>query len=109
MPLFKVYYTDGSTFTGDAFETPALNVLFIVEKSAEHGRRLISNGDYYVYESHGWEAVDREGMFQYLCDKGPRRILLGRIVPNEQWNAIRAKAESDPDFPPRTSLNSFGQ
>ena len=103
---FRVYYADGSTFDGDAFNAPAMNVLMIVELDKDHGRRIVSGGDYYVWDGQ-WFAVDKEGMFQYLCDAGPRRVLIGRMVDNERWTAIYRRADSDPDFPARTAYGVF--
>lgn len=103
---FKVYYADGTTFSGDAFDAPALNVLLILERDKDHGRRIVSGGDYYVWDGR-WFAVDREGMFQYLCDAGPRRVLLGRMIDGERWVSIYRQAEEDAEFPLRTAYGVF--
>ena len=100
---FKIYYADGTTFTGSPFNAPALNVILILERSKDNGRRVVSGGDYFVWgtKAERWWSVDRPGMFQYLCDLGPRRVLLGRMVDNDIWNGTWRTAMSDPDFPPK--------
>ncbi len=104
---FKVYYKDGSTYSGQEPEnTPVFDVLVIVEGDADHGRRIISNGDYYGWADGRWRAYDYPGLIQYLKDPGWKRVLLGVMVNGELWNKIYARANSDNDFPPRTAYNS---
>lgn len=101
--MFRIYYADGSTFDGDAFNAPFFGVLLILEKDKEHGRRIVSNGDYYVWENTRWRAKDFIGMIDYLQQPGAKRVIAGRMVDNDAWNAAYAIADSDPDFPIRTA------
>lgn len=104
---FKVYYDNGATYTGDPFLAPALRVLVIVEENQEHGRKLVSGGDYYVWEKEHWYAVDYPGMIQYLVSPGPRRVLLGIMVEGNLWNATMKEARNDPDFPSQTAYHVY--
>jgi hypothetical protein len=99
--MFKVFYADGSTYTGDAFDAPAWGVLLIAETDKDHGRRIVSNGDYYVWEER-WRAKDFVGLIDYLAQPGPRKVLIGRMVDNEIWNETFKRANEDADFPART-------
>lgn len=102
---FKIYYADGSVYQGDPYAAPALGVLVIVERDPDSGRRLVAEKDYFVWDGKNarWWAVDEMGMHDYLIQPGPRRVLFGRTVPNEEWYAVCRRANADPDFPARTS------
>lgn len=108
MPDFKVFYADGETYTGDAYNAPVLGVLAIVEKDAEHGRRIVSLCDYYCWADRGdglrWWGVDFIGMIDYLMMPGPKRVLIGRLVANPVYSAIYQQAMSDPEFPVKTAF-----
>jgi hypothetical protein len=101
---YKVYYADGSTYTGEPWDAPAFGVLVIVEKDADHGRRLVSAKDYYVWDEKAerWWSVDFIGMVDYLGQPGRKRVLFGRTVSNEEWYRIMRFANEDNDFPTRT-------
>ena len=103
---FRIYYADNSTFNADPFDAPFFGVLFVVETDAEHGRRLVSNGDYYVWDGRWW-ARDFIGMIDYLQQPGPKKVICGRMVANDEWNRIRAIAEKDADFPARTGYGTY--
>lgn len=105
--MFRIYYADGSTYDGDPYCAPALGVLLILENSLEHGRRYVAGGDYYVYESERWYAVDIAGMFQYLTAPGARRILLGVMVENSVWSEVVKRASKDRDFPEKTAFDLY--
>lgn len=106
--MFRVYYADGSTFDGDPFEAPGLGVLLVVEKDEEHGRRIVSGGDYFVWNERWW-AVDQMGMIDYLLQPGPRKVLIGRMVSNEDYRKVYTAADTDADFPVRTAFGVFEQ
>lgn len=101
---FRIYYADGSFYDKDPFGAPALGVLVIVESDNDHGRRIVAGKDYYVWDCKNcrWWTVDYPGMIDYLTQTGPRRILIGRTVPNDEWYAAFKRADEDPDFAERT-------
>jgi len=104
---FKVFYVDGTVYTGTVEATPTDNVLVIVEYSKEHGRRLVTNGDYYCWDEkrQRWFPGDMMHFIQYLREYGMKRVLFGRTVDNEEWNEVMKRATSDPDFPPKTGYD----
>ena len=104
--MFRIYYADGSTFDGEPFDAPFFGVLCIVEKDADHGRRIVTQGDYYVWESR-WRNVDFIGLVDYLAQPGNRKVICGRLVDNDTWNATIKRANEDPDFPERTGTHSY--
>ena len=104
---YKVYYSDGTTYAGDPFKAPAMDVQIILHADKEHGRRMVTGADYYVWEFESWYPVDQIGMFCYLIRPGVKRVLIGHMIPNEQYGVIRAAAEADTDFPERTAYHLF--
>lgn len=105
--MFKVYYANGETYAGDPFEAPAWGALLIVESDPDHGRRIVSNLDYFVWLGHRWRSVDFIGLIDYLAQPGPRKVLIGRMVDNDLWYETWRRAESDPDFLPRTGRHPY--
>lgn len=107
MPEFRIYYADGSTFAGKAWDAPAFGVLVIVERDSEHGRRLVTTGDYYVWRDERWWACDFVGLIDYLAQPGPRKVLIGRMVSNDAFRSAYMAADSDTDFPQRTGYGVY--
>lgn len=113
-PLFKVYYSDLSTFSAytleDVGRTPVYEVLLIVEKDDAHGRKLVSGGDYYVWESENkkWLSCDGETRNMYMAREGlEKRYLIGAMVNHEKWTKAVIMAREDPDFKPQTALHRY--
>ena len=104
---FRIYYADGTTFDGDPFEAPSLDAILAVETDPDHGRRIVSGGDYMIWENDRWWAVDHMGMISYLLRTGPRRVLIGRMLSNEAYRDIYIRADEDADFPTRTAYGAF--
>ena len=100
---FRIYYDDLEPYSGPVFEAPGLGVLCIVELDRDHGRRLVTQGDYYVWRDGRWYGVDYPGLVDYLLQAGPRKVLLGRLVERERFYRAVRQAEEDPDFPVRTA------
>ena len=108
MPDFRVYYADGSTYDGPVESVPIFEVLVIVERDADHGRRLVSGGDFYVWDDGKWLACDQFTMFQYLARPGlNKRVLIGVMVHGDRWNEIARRARYDPDFPDQTGYHVY--
>jgi len=101
---FKVYYSDGSTHASDdPYTTPVPEVVAIVQIDKLHGRRVVAGDDYYIWNETSWYGTDLIGMFQYMMKDGPRRVLYGVMVHEEQWQDIMRLANEDSDFPKRTA------
>jgi len=106
MPDFRVYYDGGATYDGDVWLAPAWGVLCIVEADPDHGRRIVSNGDYYVWQDGRWWDVDYVGLVDYLARPGARKVLIGRLVSNEEYGRAYNAANNDPEFPARTGYGN---
>lgn len=106
---WKVYYEDGTTFSGDASVAPVMGVLVIIEKDPLHGRRIITNADYYVWDDRGegmhWWEADFVGLVDYLIKPGMKRVLIGRLTSNSVFQEVYDKAYNDPDFETKTAFS----
>lgn len=100
---WKIYYDDGTTYTGDPFLAPALGVLIVVHPDPEHGRYFRFNHDYYWFENNRWEGGDLFGLYDYLMRPGCKKVIFGRIVTNERFGEVYNQAMLDMDFAPKTA------
>lgn len=100
---YRIYYSDGTTYSGPVASCPIWEVLLIVERDRDNGRKIVSSGDFYTYTGGRWMAVDYFGMMQYLARDGmEKRVLVGVMVDSDKWNAAMRRAYNDPDFPKKT-------
>jgi hypothetical protein len=103
---WRIYYGDESVYDpGDPYDAPGLNVQMIANGHREHGWSLIRQVDYYwyVHERDEWDGGDIFGLWDYLSQPGPRKVIFGRNASNETFNRILARAVDDPDIPQKTS------
>ena len=100
---YKVYYRDGSTYTGSPENAPILGVALIVQESKENGREIVSHGDYYCWYKERWQSCGYDSMIAYMNEPGWKKYLVGVQMLSEDWNEINRIAEIDLDFPPRTA------
>lgn len=107
--MYKIFYDDGTTYTGDPFNAPVFGALIIVEDDKDHGRQIHAKCDYFCWEDRGdglrWWEADFIGMIDYLSRPGMKRVLIGRLVSNEHWSEIYKQAMNDPDFKPKTAYS----
>lgn len=103
---WKIRYGDGSTFSdldGSAFDAPGLGVVTINVVDPEVGFRVARSADYYCYDPEqftgGWEGVDIFGLWDYLSQPGPRKVVFGRTYQNSVWDEAWQAAKHDPDMP----------
>ena len=101
---WKAYYSDGSTYTGAVEDAPARDVQVIVQSSREHGWQAVSGDDYYIWRETRWIGVDLFGLYDYLIEPGWKRVLFGRTISNNEFDAIWQQAMSDPDMPEKTAF-----
>jgi hypothetical protein len=105
---WRIYYVGGETFCdeqGSPFDAPTLGVQVVLVAEPEVGRMLIAMRDYYWWDvaRSTWFGGDVAGFYQYLMfDKGPKAVLFGRFVTNEEFQSCVKRAMFDPDFPPKS-------
>jgi hypothetical protein len=100
---YKIYYDGGTVYTGAPENAPAFGVLVIVQKNNAHGRYVVSNFDYFVWQGSEWMGCDFIGLVDYLQQSGWKKVLFGRMVEKEYFYDVVRQANDDPDFPPRTA------
>lgn len=94
---WKVYYGDGSTFSGDDGEfslAPARGVQVIVQDHPGVGMELVTGADYYVWGGC-WRGVDIFGLFDYLIEPGMKKVIFGRTITQDEYNKIMRGANLD--------------
>lgn len=101
---WRIYYGDGSSYYGDVELAPGRNVQIIVQSSREHGW-IARTGDFYVYRPGMWFAVDQFGLYDYLLEPGWKKVLFGRMLTNDEYNAIWKMVMSDPNLPKKTGFD----
>lgn len=102
---WRIYYGDGSIFSGDPEGAPARNVQVIVQHCPDHGWQAVSGTDYYVWRGGRWFGVDKFGLYDYLIDPGWKRVLFGRTLTREEYNLIWQQMMADPEMPKKTAFN----
>lgn len=101
---WKIYYGDGSTYTGAVENAPARDVQVIVQSSKKHGWQATSGKDFFVWRGGRWFCVDKFGLYDYLLDPGWKRVLFGRTLTGDEYDAIWQRAMNDPDMPQKTAV-----
>lgn len=98
--MWRIYYADNTKFTsedGSVFDAPARGVQVITQPDKYNGFRTVM-GDYYIFQPWGWEGCDINGLFDYLCEPGPKTVKFGRTIANDDYSRIfqRALDEAKP-------------
>lgn len=113
MVKWKVYYDNEETFSdldGSPYDAPAVGVLVIIQEDKEHGWHSVCGKDYYILDNRGtelkWWCVDHFGLYDYLIQKGAKRVLFGREVENTLFSKIYEKASKDVYFLAKTAFKS---
>lgn len=105
---WRIFYGDGSRYSdadGSPYDAPRLNVQAIVGFHPQNGRYTVSNKDAYWWEpSQGrWRGGDRHGEWIYMLRLGPRVVLYGEQIGDDEYNACISAALTDQDFPEKTA------
>jgi len=101
--VITIYYSDATTYQGPPERAPERDVQVIVQHDADHGWHLTLGSDYYVWRTGAWVGVDLFGLWDYLAAPGWKRVLFGRTIGNEEFQAIYRKAKGE-----RNQLNREG-
>jgi len=108
-----IHYAKGRTFTdqdGSAFDAPPRGVLLIAMEDPDHGRFHQCGTDYYVWDDRGdgdrWWGVDHFGLYDYLEEPGPKKVIFGRTLTNREFNRVYREAEAHGYIPAHTAFAS---
>lgn len=89
---WKIFY-DGGIVHGSEDSgpenAPPRGVLVIVQQDRKNNWTTISGYDYYIWdvERGRWWGADRIGYIDYLLLPGWKRVLFGRMVTSEEFDA----------------------
>ena len=109
--IWKIFYGDGSTYSnldGSPYDAPSDNVQAIVIRDPTIGRGIVAKCDLYWWvesEQQWFGLMDKlgYGLFDYLRQPGPKKVIFGRTVSNADYDAAIKAAIADPDFPPKSA------
>ena len=93
---YRLYYGDGSTYSGDPHFAPPANVQVVAceDITTPTGFNLRHGLDaYYWREDVGWQGCDTAGMWDYLMlHHGPKVVLFGRSLRDDDFWKIVSRA-----------------
>lgn len=103
---WRVYYGDGRRIGADEcdpFKLPAWDVQAIACHDPDpdsKGSQALSGVDYYWWENDQWQGGNFVGLVDYLARPGPRKVLVGRMMPWAAHKRIVNEACQDRDVLP---------
>ena len=105
---WRIWYEGGSSYSnldGSPFDAPPDGVMVIAVRAPAIGRQLFANRDYYWWDTieSFWFGGDIFGLYDYLRRPGPRKVLFGRMVRNEEYQLCAQLALDDPSLPVKSA------
>ena len=99
---WRIYYDDGTTWDhslGLPRDKRRWGVLAILLDQGKGHHRIMSNGDFYLFDGVGWFAVDLFGMADWVVHRLEqiKLVLVGRMVPDERFREVYAQVKLDAD------------
>jgi len=94
-----IYYSNGVTYEGNVANAPTRDVQVIVQPCLGVGWATQHTCDYYVWRNDldEWRGTDLFGLWDYLARDGWKKVLFGRTILTEEYNAIYKRAKVDRD------------
>lgn len=92
--MYRIYYADGSTYSGAPEAAPRRNVIGVATKKPD-GKLGLQYGDprqYYVWHDGGWIGTDLPGLFDYLGVPGEWTVVLQTRSlqrDSDYWNIVQ--------------------
>lgn len=101
---WKIFYSNGSTYSGNPEFAPKTKVQAIIVKDDLIGRRIESSSDQYIYsqERGGWRGVDKYTLYEYLTEPGYKIVLFGSVMIDSDFRKLWDKIANDTDLPPKS-------
>lgn len=104
---WRVYYGDGTTAdntTHALADLPAWDCQMIVQHDDKHNRSTPGGKDFYIYNLRDgiWYPADFTGFLDYIANRFEEvgKVLVGRYIPNDEYEEIVKRVAADPDFLP---------
>ena len=104
---WKIYYGDGNTYdsqSGFVDKAPARDVQVIILEDKDVGWITQAKTDYYIWNKNRWWGVDHFGLYDYLIEPGYKRVLFGRTLSQDEFQAIFKRASDDMQFERKTAF-----
>lgn len=105
MASWRIWYGDGSTYSDDdgpLDAAPATNVVCVTYHTDDpkhaHGHMIVHKFDFYWWDEPDWYGGELFGLFDYLCRPGPKKVVFGRTLPDEQFTQILMRAIDGREF-----------
>lgn len=101
-PDWRAYFADGTTQAGSGPPRPWVatrGLVAVVQRDpADGSRHVLSGHDWYWYDPGDaqWYGGDVHGMVDFIGRTG--LVVMGRYVPNAQYDRITHLARNDPEF-----------
>lgn len=102
---WRIFYDNGATFDGPVELAPGDGVIGIVREDVSpadfpytNGRELLYGKDHYWWNGERWLGGDSYGRDDYLRQPGWRKVIAGRTVPRVQFESVKQRMETDPEF-----------
>jgi hypothetical protein len=96
----RIYYDDGSVFTGNAIKAMPYGIICIVIPDKIVGRYILHSKDFYIHFVNGeWLGVDWFGLLDNFLHRAKDidATLAGRTVGNQTYRRIFNQAVEDAD------------
>ncbi len=108
---FRIYYGDGSIYEGPIADAPPVDVQCIItpdqrRSSYEVGRLVMHSWDFYLYVEGVWLGVNSMvDLVDHILHRQVEKVVKGRMIPNDRYEAILNRANTDEGFPRKSALS----
>lgn len=108
---WKVWYDDGGAVSSEDCsvpDVPTRGVQAIAYPDLATGYRVLSQHDYYWWEHDAgqWFGGDTFGLWDYLAQPGWKKVLFGRSMTDEEYEALLRRASNDSELPEKSAFDS---
>ncbi len=108
--IARIYYGDGSVYEGlfDGIEK-VLDVQCVVtpdlrNSAYETGRLVMHSWDFYLYAEGAWMGINGTvDLVDHVLHRPIEKVIKGRMIPNEKYEAILHRAHHDEGFPRKSN------
>lgn len=106
-----IFYGSGEVYVGEGLDAYPLDVQAVVyddpsDTNRTVGRVVLKGWDYYLLEGESWVGVNGEADFaDHVIHCQPTKVLKGRMIPRDRWQAIIDRAAAFPGFKERCGFN----
>lgn len=105
---WRIYYTGGKSFSsadGSPYDAPTIGVQVIAYPEPSVGTYILAKEHFYWWDAERsqWFGGDQSGFYQYMFGPGPKMVLFGATVTNDEYTDCVKRALADPGFPEKSA------